>query len=95
LKGRHTWKNAPHLENCGTLEKAHHTWKNAAHSEKSATLGKMRHTWKGVAKLEKCGTLSMYSVYWNPDSRAFCLVIIIFIKTTTSQIKLTENDTEK
>jgi len=35
---QHTWKNAPQLQKCGTLEK------NAAHLEKYGTLGKMRYS---------------------------------------------------
>jgi len=67
----HPWKNAPHLEKCGTLREVQHTWKKAAQLTKLATLGKNRAPWKNAAlfkkwssfkkiapQLEKCGTLT-------------------------------------
>ena len=45
---RYFWKNAGHVENCGTVGKIgqmRHSWKSASHLEKCETLGKMRHAW--------------------------------------------------
>jgi len=44
-----TWKNAPHLRKCGTLQKIRNFAENTAHLEKCAALKKMQHTWKNEA----------------------------------------------
>jgi len=47
---RHTRKNAPHPEKCGTRKKMRHRVK------KSVTLGKMRNTFKNAPQSEECST---------------------------------------
>jgi len=62
---RHTWKNAAHLEKCGTLGKMRHTWQSAAPLAKCGTFGKVQHTWQNAAHLAKCGTLGKVRHTWK------------------------------